>query len=92
MRISFHLVPRFHIYDNWQMLRESIARLGIFLLVKDRLQLVCWRRLHIISITLLYRNTLANKEMATIRTPLYAVAVIHTDGSILRQDTLYGII
>ena len=88
MPVSLHFLARGHIDDYGVMLRQRIARLGVFLLVEDRLQLVGRRRLHIVGVTLGHGYTLADEDALAVGTPLNAVAVIAADGTILRQDSL----
>ena len=74
------------------MLWQGIARLGILLLVEDRLQLVGRRRFYVVRIAFLYRNTLAYEDVLAVWAPLDAVAVIAADGTILGEDSLgFGI-
>ena len=92
MPVSLHLLSGSHIDDDRIVLWQGIARLGILLLVEDRLQLVGRRRFHIVSIALLYRHSLAYEDALTVWAPLDAVAVIAADGTILRKDSLgFGI-
>ena len=92
MPVSLHLLSSSHIDDDRIVLWQSIARLGILLLVEDRLQLVGRRRFHIVSIALLYRHSLAYEDVLAVWAPLDAVAVIAADGTILRKDSLgFGI-
>ena len=88
MPVSLHLLARIHIDDYGIMLWQRIARLGVFLLVEDRLQLVGRRRLHVVGVTLGHGHTLAYEDALAIGTPLNAVAVIAAYGTILRQDSL----
>jgi len=92
MPVSLHLLSSSHIDDDRIVLWQGIARLGILLLVENRLQLVGRRRFHIVSIALLYRHSLAYEDVLTVWAPLDAVAVIAADGTILRKDSLgFGI-
>ena len=88
MPVSLHLLSGSHIDDDRIVLWQGIARLGILLLVENRLQLVGRRRFHIVSIALLYRHSLAYEDVLAVWAPLDAVAVIAADGTILRKDSL----
>ena len=50
--------------DHRPVLRQFVARLGIFLLVEIRLLLVSGRRLYIVDVTLLNLVALANEDLA----------------------------
>ena len=92
MPVSLHLLSGSHIDDDRIVLWQGIARLGILLLVEDRLQLVGRRRFHVVGIAFLYRNTLAYEDALAVWAPLDAVAVIAADGTILSKDSLgFGI-
>ena len=92
MLVSLHLLSGSHIDDDRIVLWQGIARLGILLLVEDRLQLVGRRRFYVVGIAFLYRNTLAYEDVLAVWTPLDAVAVIAADGTILSKDSLgFGI-
>ena len=88
MLVSLHLLSGSHIDDDRIELWQGIARLGILLLVEDRLQLVGRRRFHIVSIALLYRHSLAYEDVLAVWAPLDAVAVIAANGTILGKDSL----
>ena len=92
MLVSLHLLSGSHIDDDRIVLWQSIARLGILLLVENRLQLVGRRRFYVVGIAFLYRNTLAYEDVLAVWAPLDAVAVITSDGTILSKDSLgFGI-
>ena len=89
--VCFHPIACSHINDSRIMLWQLIARLCILLFVEQRLLLVCRRRLYIVDISFFYRLTLTNKELCSIGRPLYLVAIIQSDGTILSKATLHTI-
>ena len=92
MPVNLHLLSGSHIDDDRIVLWQSIARLGILLLVEDRLQLVGRRRFYVVGIAFLYRHPLAYEDVLAVWAPLDAVAVIAADGTILSKDSLgFGI-
>ena len=88
MLVSLHLLSGSHIDDDRIMLWQGIARLGILLLVEDRLQLVGRRRFYVVGIAFLYRHPLAYEDVLAVWAPLDAVAVIAADSTILSEDSL----
>ena len=56
-----------HFIDARHLKWKFISRFGILLLVELRLQLVRWRRLHVIYITLLNRTYLAGSHFLAVR-------------------------
>jgi len=89
--VGLHPMAGGNVDDGGPVLGQLVARLGILLLVKDGLQPVGGRRLHIVGIPFGHLIALAYHDLAGVGAPRNIAAVIAPDGTVLREHTLLGI-
>ena len=89
MRIGLDPAPGGHLYDDWQMLRQLVARFGVFLLMEYGLELIGGRRLDIVDIPLVHGDALADEDVPPVGAPEDTVAVIVALRAVLREHALW---
>ena len=71
----------------WHFEAQLVARLGVFLLVQDGLQLVLGRALHVIDIPLGGRADFVGADLLSVFAPFYPAGVVIPSRAVVAQGT-----